>query len=431
MHPRLAPLADMFKVYGAPRVVAVLFLGFASGLPLALTGSTLSIWLSESGVDKAAIGLFAVLASPYAFKFAWAPLMDSLPFPVLSRLLGRRRGWMVASQIGLALAIAALGMTDPAAQPWLTALLALTVAFLSASQDIVIDAYRVEILKPEQYGAGAAMVVLGYRIGMIVSSAGALYLAETSGWTLTYFAMAACIGAGTVTVLLAGEPQAVAPPPGRRNFQQWLREAVIAPFADFMRRDRWLLILLFILLFKFGDAFVGVMTGPFLIETGFAKAQIAEIVKLYGLIATIAGSFAGGALVYRLGLMPALWIGGVAQMLVILLFLVQAWAGADTLVLTITIATENFAMGMGTAAFVAYLSAQCSVQFTATQYALLSSLASAGRTWMSAASGWSAKMLGWEGFFILSTLLCVPGLIALWWLGKLTPTSLQAGATSK
>jgi PAT family beta-lactamase induction signal transducer AmpG len=432
--PRFAPLTRTLGIYANPRLLAILCLGFASGMPLALSGSTLGIWLTEAGVDKTSIGLFAALGSPYAFKFAWSPLIDSLPFPLLSRLLGRRRGWIVATQLGLMAAIVALGCTDPGREPWITAALALAVAFLSASQDIVIDAYRVELLTPEQYGAGSAMAVLGYRLGMIASSAGALFLADAAGWALTYMAMAGCLLVGTVTVLVTGEPPASAPPPAhRRSFTQWLQEAVIAPFADFMRHDRWWLILLFVLFYKFGDAFVGVMTGPFLIKTGFTKSQIAEIAKLYGLIATILGSFAGGAMVYRLGLVRTLWIGGFLQMITILFFIVQQRAGADMRVLMLTISAENFSGGIGTSAFVAYLSALCNARFTATQYALLSSLAAVGRTLLTSGSGKTAEILGWEGFFILSTLFCLPGLFALWLLGRsetLRPTSPRAEATS-
>lgn len=419
-------IASFIAAYLHPRLLAILALGFASGLPLALTASTLSIWLTEAGVDKAAIGLFAAVATPYAFKFLWSPLVDGLRIPLLSRLLGQRRAWLILTELLLMAALVALGFADPAHAPGLTALLALLVATLSATQDIVIDAYRVELLKPEQQGEGAAMIVLGYRLGMIISSAGALFLASYGGWTFTYCAMALLVPLGAAAAMLAGEPEAVVSSEWRvasetsrhsllttRHFSHWLREHVIAPFADFMMRPQWALLLLFILLYKFGDAFMGVMTGPFLIETGFTKTQIAAIVKLYGVIATILGSFIGGVLVHKMGLMRALWIGGLLQMASNLMFVVQARAGADAGLLGLTITLENLSGGVGSAAFVAYLSSLCNLRFTATQYALLSSLASAGRTWLSTPSGWAAKALGWEGFFLLSAALAVPGLAVL------------------
>lgn len=423
-----SPAADFFSslaVYRQPRIIAMLFLGFASGLPLALTASTLFAWLSDAGVDKTTIGLFAAIATPYAFKFLWSPLMDAAPFPVLCKWLGRRRGWLAAMQIALVVALIAMAFADPALDAWWVALMALCVSTASASQDIVIDAYRVEMLPPEQQGAGAAMAVLGYRFGMIVSSAGALYLADYAGWTAAYLAMAALVPIGLLTVLAAGEPESRNQKPEIEKsdfrfqiFVAWIRRAVIEPFADFMGRSGWWAILLFILLYKFGDAFLGVMTNPFLLELGFTKTNIANIVKLYGLIATIAGSFAGGALVYRFGIVKMLFVCGFFHALTNLMFVVQARVGVDMEVLALGITLENFTGGMSTTAFVAYLSGLCNVQYTATQYALLSSLASAGRTWLSTPAGWVAEKLGWEMFFILAVLLAFPSLALLWWMER-------------
>ena len=406
-------------LYFKPRLIVILLLGFVSGLPLALTASTLSIWLTEAGVSKAAIGLFAAVATPYTLKFLWAPLMDGLRIPVLTTLLGRRRGWLLATQLALMASIVLLGCADPSVNPWLTAFAALLVAICSASQDIVIDAYRVEILTPDEQGAGAASIVLGYRFGMVASTAGALYLATYAGWMATYMIMAALMGIGMVTVLLSREPAASESiTKEKQPAKEWLRQYVVEPFADFMRHEHWLIILLFILLYKLGDAFMGVMTGPFLIDIGFSKEQIATIVKLYGLIATIIGSFLGGALVFRLGAIRSLWICGIAQGLTNLMFAVQAMAGADTVLLALTITLENMSGGMGTAAFVAYISGLTNTRFTATQYALLSSLSAFGRTWLSTPAGWVSERLGWELFFIFSAVLAAPGLIVLWRLGK-------------
>lgn len=414
---------DAFSLYLHPRIIAILFLGFSSGLPLALTASTLGVWLTEAGVSKATIGLFAVVGTPYTLKFLWSPLMDAMQFPVLGRVFGFRRGWLIATQLLLMISLLCMGLADPTHNAWWTAMLALMVAIFSASQDIVIDAYRVEILKPEQYGAGAATAVLGYRIGMIVASAGALYLATYFGWMVTYWVMAALMAVGIITVLLCGEPE-------RHKAQKeindhtpldWIREHVIAPFSDFMKRPHWIAILLFILLYKLADAFMGVMTNPFLIDIGFSKEQIATVVKLYGLIATILGSFVGGALVFRLGMIRSLWICGVGHGVTNLLFVVQSYLGADVQFLALSITLENMTGGMGTAVFIAFMSGLCNLHFTATQYALLSSFSAFGRTWLSAPAGWVAELLGWSGFFVFAAVLAIPGLVVLWWLGKRTP----------
>ncbi len=429
-------LKDSFRLYFQPKIFIMLFLGFASGLPLALTGSTLGVWLTESSIDKTTIGLFAAVATPYALKFLWSPLLDSLPCPVLGRLFGHRSGWLVAVQIATAVSLLLLGLANPAINPWVTASLALLVSACSASQDIVIDAYRVEMLEVNQQGAGSAMFVLGYRFGMIASTAGALYMATYFGWMVTYWSMAGLMGIGVLTVLIAGEPtrRKDAPALHAKTFSEWLRDAVIAPFIDFMKRDQWLAILLFILLYKLADAFLGVMANPFLIETGFTKEQIAQVVKLYGLIATIAGSFLGGIMVYKMGMVRTLWVCGIGHALTNLMFVVQAHVGADMHVLALGITLENITGGMGTAAFVAYLSSLCNLRFTATQYALLSSFASFGRIWLSTPAGWVAVKLGWVWFFTFASALAIPGLCVLWWLTRngdsaINPTSPQAAET--
>jgi PAT family beta-lactamase induction signal transducer AmpG len=411
-------LTSAIRVYRDPVMLAILLLGFSSGLPLALTASTLSAWLTEAQVSKSAIGLFASVATPYALKFLWSPLIDAAAFPVLCRRFGRRRGWLLATQLCLMMSITLLGMADPAINPWLTAFCALLVAIGSASQDIVIDAYRVEILKPEQYGAGAAAAVLGYRFGMIASSALPLYIYAAVGWQATYALMAALMGVGLLTTLASREPEAADGGQKTVDRGRWLREHVIAPFADFMQRPHWLAILLFILLYKLGDAFMGVMTNPFLLGIGFTGPQIATVLKLYGVIATIAGSVLGGALAFRIGITRSLWICGIVHMLTNLMFVVQARLGADVHFLTLSITLENVSGGMGTAAFVAFMSSLTHVRFTATQYALLSSFAAFGRTWLSAPSGWVSQQLGWEGFFTFASLLALPGLFTLWWLSR-------------
>jgi PAT family beta-lactamase induction signal transducer AmpG len=435
---RLNRWLNSFAVYADRRVLSILFLGFSSGLPLALTFGTLSVWLAEVGVSKTTIGLFALMGTPYSLKFLWAPLMDRMAIPYLTRRLGRRRGWTLLTQLALMGAVAALGATKPADHPGITALLAFLVAFCSASQDIVIDAYRVEILEERQYGAGAAMIVLGYRIGMLFSGAGALYLASYLGWFPTYGIMGLFMIVGMATVLLNPEPQVqesresieqerriaeylqVRPHLQGRKAQAlaWFYGAVIGPFAEFLSRRGWLVILLFILLYKFGDAIAGVMSNPFYVELGFTKIQIANVSKAFGLAATIVGGIIGGVIVDRVGILKSLLLCGILQMLSNLMFAVLAMTGKDLTMLTVTIAVENLSGGMGTAAFVAYLSSLCNVAYTATQYALLTSFMAFGRTLLSSSGGWLADQMDWVSFFVLTTLAALPGLLLILWLKR-------------
>lgn len=401
-----------------PRFLLIGLLGFFSGLPLALTAGTLTAWLADAQVDRAAIGLFAAIATPYAFKFLWSPLMDGMSLPFLTRLLGRRRGWLLLTQTLLSLAIAAMGLTNPEINPWLTALMGIAVAALSATQDIVIDAYRVELLAPEEQGTGAAWVTFGYRIGMLVSGAGALAAADQLGWQATYFLMAAIMASSMLLTLIAPSPHTTAEKPATHTIAEFLRDYVIAPMRDFMTRRHWLAVLLFVVLYKLGDAFMGTMFNPFLLDIGFTKTQIAAVVKLYGLIATILGTFAGGWLVARIGTFRTLLICGFGHMLTNFMLVVQAHLGPDLHFLAASISLENFTGGMSTAAFIAYLSALCRVNYTATQYALLSSLAAAGRTWLSTPSGLLAQSVGWGWFFAIASVMALPGLALLVWLER-------------
>ena len=419
---------DSLRVYREPRMLAVLFMGFASGLPLPLTFGTLSFWLAEAGVSRTSIGLFALIGISYSFKFLWSPLIDRLPLPGITRLLGRRRGWALTIQVLLALAILALGFTDPKTDPGLVALAAVFVAFLSASQDIVIDAFRIELLKTEEQGAGAAATQWGYRFGMMASSAGALYAAQFGGWTFAYSIMAALMVVGMAAIWFSPEPAdaaaTMAPAPGdtaTSRVSAWIERAVIAPFADFMRRPGWVAILVFVVLYKFGDALAGVMANPFYVAMGFSKLEVANISKVFGVIATFAGLAAGGVIVYRLGLYKSLLVCGVLQAVSNLMYAIQALAGHDIALLTLTIGIENFTGGMGSAAFVAYLSTLCNVAFTATQYALLSSLATVGRTTLSSSGGWLADQLDWVAFFGLTTLAAIPGILMVLWLMRRLP----------
>lgn len=418
------------RIYGTPRMLAILLMGFSSGLPLPLTFATLSFWLSEAGVSRTAIGLFVLVGFSYNYKFVWSPLIDRMPIFALTRRLGRRRSWAVVIQILLAAAIFALGHSDPKADLAGTALLAVLVAFLSASQDIVIDAYRIELLRPSEQGAGAAATQWGYRFGLLAAGAGALYAAEFGGWGFAYTAMAALMLVGIVTVLLTPEP-AIGTTTTRASLDEdwssrlttWLREAVILPFADLIQRRGWLVILAFVVLYKLGEAMAGVMANPLYQQLGFSKIEVANIAKLVGFFATLGGVAVGGAIVARLGVHKALLVGGVLQMTSNLLYVAQVLAGHDTLMLAASIFGENFTNGMGSAAFVAYLSGLCSVAFTATQYALFSSLAAIPTRFLSAPSGWLADKFDWIPFFLVTTAACLPGLFVLLWLMRIGNTA--------
>jgi PAT family beta-lactamase induction signal transducer AmpG len=412
------------SVYLDRQVLAIVFLGFSAGIPLALTGQTLSVWMKEAGVSLTTIGLFALVGVPYVFKFVWAPLIDATRVPILGRILGRRRGWLVTTQLLLIGAVFGLGSIDPVADPLATVLLALLVAFASASQDIVIDAFRVEYLREEQQAAGVATYSAGYRVAMLVATAGVFefvaYLqnagfAGNAGWFVGYGAMAVLVVVGLVVAVVLPEPAPPAlPAAAGATMGERLKRAVWAPFAEFMSRDGWIAILLFVTLFKFGDAFAGIMTAPFVLDIGFDKTDYGRIVKVFGLLATLVGALAGGWAVAAFGTRPALWIGALVQAASNLMFVVLALIGADYAMLVATIGVENATGGFGSMVFVAYLAGLCRDRaYTATQYALLSALAAVGRTVLSSSAGWFATQLGWPLFFVLTTAAAVPGILFL------------------
>lgn len=406
-------------VYRKPRLLIIFLLGFASGLPLALTGATLAIWLTELRLSLTSIGLFAMLGVPYNLKFLWSPLMDHMSIPVLTRRLGRRRSWLLVVQLALVGAIVALGATQPEKTPFWTALAALGVSFFSASQDIVIDAYRIETAHEHEQGAAAAMTQYGYRLGVLASGAGALFLAVALPWSWVYAAMAGLFLVGVLTTLLAPEPKVVAMATRSAKFLDRLREAVIAPFAEFLRRQGVVVavvVLVFIVLYTLGNAFAGTMANPFYLHVGFSKIQIAVVTKSFGLGATLTGVFLGGLAIGRYGVMKALLVCGIGQALSNLMFAAQALAGHNVLVLVFTVTVENLTSGMASAALVAYLSVLCNVAYTATQYALFTSFTALGRTFLASTSGWVADRMGWVEFFAISALLAAPGLVILGWM---------------
>jgi PAT family beta-lactamase induction signal transducer AmpG len=411
-------------IYADRRVLLILPLGFASGLPLLLTFSTLSAWLATAGISRSTIGAFALVGTPYAFKFLWSPLIDRLPPPLR---IGRRRGWGITIQIALIAATLGLGCCDPKSNLFAMSILAILVALLSASQDIVIDAYRVEILTPTQQGPGAAMIQTGYRFGTLFAGAGALMIADRAGWFAAYATMAALLAVGMLVFIFGPEPSL--PPENPRAahisrwdaMRDWLATAVVGPFKDFMLRPLWPVILIFVLGYKLGEAMAGVMAMPLYVSLGFSLSQIAAMSKLVGFFATIVGALVGGLVTARLGVIRALIICGLLQSAGNLFYVLQAVGGHRLDYLALCVAAENLTSAMAGAALVAYLSDLCSPAFTATQYALLSSLAAVGRTMVASSGGVLADKLGWVPFFLLTTVATVPALLLLVWIARRSP----------
>ncbi len=386
------------------RMLVAFFMGFSSGMPLLLTtGSLLQAWMTREGVDLTTIGMFALVGLPYTLKFLWAPLLDRFTLP----LLGRRRGWLLVIQCLLAAAIAWLGLSNPAQHIWLFAVAALLVAFFSASQDIVIDAYRREDLSDEELGLGSSLYVNGYRLGMLLASSGGMILADLVSFRTVYLLLAMTMLVGIVTTLLAREP---AEPEGAPTS---LIEAVVQPFVEFFsRRGAWLF-LAFIVFYKIGDAMALAMTTPFYLSLGFSNSEIGAVAKLFGFWATIIGGLLGGLWIIRLGINRALWVFGILQGLSAAAFAVLVWTGHDLIWLAAVIAFENLSGGMGTSAYVAFMASLTNKRFTATQYALLSSLMGIPRVLAAAPTGYMAEQLGWATFFITCGLMAIPGLLLL------------------
>ena len=422
-------LTETFAVYLKPRVLVIMFLGFSSGLPLALSGSTLLVWMTEAGVNLGTIGLFALVGTPYTIKFLWAPVIDALNVPILARRFGRRRGWLLASQFLLMAAIVFLGLCDPSVSALVVAIGALLVATASATQDIVVDAFRVESLDESEQAAGMASYVAAYRIGMLVSTAGALFmvsgfqslgLSHSAAWSAGYAAMAVLVLIGMATTLAAKEPAQSAAADAvlaREKTLQRVIEAAVGAFSEFLSRDLAFVALAFVILFKFTDALSGAMTAPFVIDLGFSRNEYAAIIKGVGLAATLIGGFAGGSVARAYSLPASLWIGGLAQGFANLAFSWQAVLGHNAAWLTFAIVAENFTSAIGTVIFVAYLSALCrNPLHTATQYALLTALAAFGRTYLSSAAGFIAAATGWVWFFAICAAAGLPALALLAWL---------------
>ena len=399
------------------RILVMLPLGFLSGLPLALTSGTLQAWLTVEGVDLKTIGIFTLVGLPYTLKFLWAPVMDRVVPP----WLGRRRGWMVLTQLCVALALVLMAMTNPNLHPGWLAAYALLVAFLAASLDIVFDAYRTDTLHPHERGLGAAVWVNGYRIALLASGAGALALADFVGWQMTYLAMAAVMIVGVIVVLVSPDPTVVA------NAPKSLKEAIGAPLAEFFARPEALGFLAAIVLYKLGDAFASALQTAFLIGgLGFSATEVGAV-KGLGIFATLLGAFIGGLLMTRSGLLRSLLVFGVLQAVSNLGFVVLSVTGKSSGMLTAAVVIENVTGGMGTAAFVALVMSLCDPRYTATQFALLSSLEALGRVFAGRPSADIVGVVGWTQFFVLTVVVALPGLWAVWRLRHLIEQDQKAG----
>lgn len=402
----MKPSSSPLQVFRSRKMVALLWLGFASGLPLYLTSKTLQAWMTVEGIQLSAIGLFSLVGLPYSLKFLWSPLLDRFVPP----FLGRRRGWLVIMQIGLVIAIAAMALQNPKQSLQLLAINSLVIAFLSASQDIAFDAYRTDILEPLEMGAGAAVSVLGYRIALLVTGALALILADRTSWQVVYLLLSLVMGIGILASLWAPEPKLQPQPPDS------LREAVTLPFIEFFQRLgtlRGSAVLVFIVLYKLGDSLVNNMSLPFLLKTGFTQTDVGAIQGGMGLLATIVGVLAGGAVLSKLGIARSLWVFGGLQAISNLTYLGLAQVGKNYPFMVVAINIENFCAGLGTAAFVAFFMSLCNQRFSATQFALFSSLMAVSQNILVAPAGRLVEATGWTWFFIITIFASLPGLMLL------------------
>jgi PAT family beta-lactamase induction signal transducer AmpG len=400
------------KQKSAKNFAIIFFLGISSALPLALILSTLKALLLDKGFDLKTIGFFSLVSLPYTLKFCFAPIIDSCKLPILTKVFGQRKSWIILTQVVLAVFIAALGVAGIVGNIGVIATFGILVAFASASQDIVIDGYRIELIEKESQGLAASFYIYGYRIGMLISGAGALALADFFSWNVVFFAMSVLMFATTFITFFADETRKNFVSKNH-NFISWFKNSVIDPFKDFSNHEHWLIILAFIVCFKLSDAFAGSLNLPFLLEIGFSKIEIASIVKTFGLFATLFGVFIGGVLVKKIGINKSLWIAAIMQALSNLAFSYLAQIGPNREALYVVIFVENLSGGIGDAVFVAYLSSLCTLAFSATQYALLVSCATLARSVLTSSAGIFAQTIGWYQFFILSTFLALPGLVFL------------------
>ena len=394
---------SVLHVIFSRRMLVAFVMGFAGGLPLLLTMGILQAWMMEAGIGLTWIGMITLVQIPYTWKFLWAPFLDRFTPP----FLGRRRGWLFTAQIALMASIAGLGFSDPVKNPWMMIMAAILVAFFSATQDIVIDAYRREDLPDEELGLGSSMYIYGYRLGMLLASGGGMILADHLSFPRVYLIMSLCLLPGVVTTLLTPEPSV------NVDLPRSMKEAMVNPLIDYFKRSGALWILAFILLYKIGDTMASAITTPFYLQIGFSKTEIGAVVKLFGTAATLTGALFGGLLLLKMGINRGLWVFGVLQALSTACFAILARIGYNISMLAGVIGFENLSSGMGTAAFVAFMASITNKKFTATQYALLTSLIGLPRALASSVTGLIAKNIGWEGFFIGCTLIAIPGMLLL------------------
>lgn len=431
LHP-IHSWKEALLVYSKPRVLGMLFLGFSAGLPFLLVFSTLSAWLRDVGIERTVIGFFSWVGITYSIKVFWAPVVDSLSIPVLTRLLGKRRSWMLVAQIGIATGLLGMALIKPTEQIHLIAWFALLVAFSSATQDITIDAYRIEALDKIYQGAMATTYVLGYRIALLAAGAGALYIAEYQNWSVAYLSMAALMAVGILTTLTINEPLVVKDPQTEerenkleqalginqedgllQRFASWFTDAVIAPFADFVARNgkTALTILALIAVYKISDITMGVMANPFYLDLGFSKTDIADVAKFFGFFMTIAGAALGGIMVVRYGIMKPLVLGAVLIASTNLLFAMLAIYEPSKIFLALVVSADNLSGGIATSVFIAYLSSLTNTAYTATQYALFSSLMTLPAKFIGGFSGIVVDSQGYFNFFVYAAILGTPAIL--------------------
>ena len=420
-------------MYAEPATLRMLLLGFSAGLPLLLVFGTLSFWLREAAIDRTTIGYLSWVGLAYAFKWVWAPLVDRMPIPVLTRVLGRRRSWLLMSQIIIISALIGIGLTDPRVALTPVVWCALAIAFGSATQDIALDAYRIESADQDRQAALAAAYQTGYRIAMIWAGAGALWIAaraevtgvvgyQQSAWQTAYWVMAASMLLGVATVLLSPEPAARAFKPAR-NASEWLQSALIEPFADFLRRygKQAVLILALIAIYRISDVVMGIMANPFYVDMGYTKDEVAAVTKIYGVIMTLVGAFVGGVLAMRYGVMRVLMLGAVLSAASNLLFAWLGTRGHDVWALTFVISADNLSSGIASAAFIAYLSSLTNINYSATQYALFSSMMLLLPKFLAGYSGKYVDAFGYSHFFTATALLGLPVLVLVFLASRMRP----------
>ena len=416
------PTADAspgWRYYLQEKVLVLFFLGFSSGLPFPLVYATLSAWLEEAGMERSTLSTFAWLGFAYSLKFVWAPIVDSLRLPVLTRMLGRRRGWLLLAQASVAFSLVILSDIDPAMQVGAFAMVALAVAFSSATQDIVVDAYRIECAEDRMQGVLAAAYQYGYRVSLLISMAGALYLAEYASWSMTYKVMAACMGIGVLTTLLCKEPEdrgSVAAYTGdsfSEKAASWFQHAVADPFADFYKRfgEYFVVILIFVSLYRISDYVLGILANPFYLDIGYSKSQIATVAKVYGLWVTLAGVGLGGWAVVKFGVARCIVTATILIASTNLFFAAMVIVGPEIWMLAVTITADNIAQGFGGTVLIAYLSSLTNISHTATQYALLSSFMALFPKFLAGYSGNVQESIGWLGFFLYACALGIPAII--------------------